>query len=217
MSALGKLFKKEPTPREVARSSQRDINRNSRDIEREIASLKREEQKLVKEIKAAANQGNQQGTRILAQQLVRLRGQITKMYTHQAQLKGVGLSVTTAASTATVGASMATAGKAMAQMGVAADAKKMQQQVMAFSRENAKMEMTGEMMDGALEDALDFEGLEDETEGVMAQVLDEIGVDLTSGLVSAPKQRVAAGQRQQQAEQEDKEADELAMRLAALK
>ncbi len=38
----------------------------------------------------------------------------------------------TAASTATVGASMATAGQAMAQMGVAADAKKMQQQVMQF-------------------------------------------------------------------------------------
>lgn len=31
----------------------------------------------VQEIKAAAKQDNQQGTRILAQQLVRLRGQIT--------------------------------------------------------------------------------------------------------------------------------------------
>lgn len=51
----------------------------------------------------------------------------------------------------------------------------------------------------------------------LSQVLDEIGVDLAGGLVSAPKQRVAAGQRQQQAAQEDAEADELAMRLAALK
>lgn len=34
---------------------------------------------MLQEIKAAAKQGNQAGTRILAQQLVRLRGQITKM------------------------------------------------------------------------------------------------------------------------------------------
>ena len=39
-----------------------------------------------------------------------------------------------------------------------------------LSRENAKMEMTGEMMDSALEDALDGDGVEEETEDVMAQV-----------------------------------------------
>ena len=42
------MFKKEPTPREVARSTQRDLGRNVRDVEREIAALRREEQKLIK-------------------------------------------------------------------------------------------------------------------------------------------------------------------------
>jgi hypothetical protein len=48
----------------------------------------------LQEIKAAAKQGNTAGTRILAQQLVRLRAQITKMHTAQAQLRGVSTSVT---------------------------------------------------------------------------------------------------------------------------
>lgn len=137
---LCRLFKKEPTPQELARSTQRDIGRNVRDLDREIASLQRDEKKLilvswegggliavlllaclivpatsgcpsasalslldpptpspaskVQEIKAAARQGNQAGTRILAQQLVRLRAHITKLRTTQAQLRGVGLSVT---------------------------------------------------------------------------------------------------------------------------
>lgn len=38
------------------------------------------------------------------------------------------------------------------------------------SRENAKMEMAGEMMDSAIEDALDGDGVEEETEDVVAQV-----------------------------------------------
>ncbi|PSC73754.1 vacuolar sorting-associated 2-like protein 3 [Micractinium conductrix] len=214
MSALGRLFKKEPTPREVARSTQRDLGRNVRDVEREIAALRREEQKLIKDIKATAKQGNTAGTRILAQQLVRLRGQITRMHTTQAQLRGVGISVTTAATTSMMGQSLGQAGAAMAKVGAAADPRKVQHTMAQFSRENAKMEMAGEMMDGALEDALDGDGVEDETEEVVAQVLDEIGVDLGAQLGAAPKQRAPA---QRQAAPAAAEEDELIARLTALK
>ncbi|EFN59444.1 hypothetical protein CHLNCDRAFT_138002 [Chlorella variabilis] len=213
MSALGKLFKKEPTAKEVVRESQRNIGKNVRDIDREIASLRREEQKLIKDIKLAAKQGNQAGTRILAQQLVRLRAQITKMHTTQAQLRGVGVSMTTAAATSSVGQSMQVAGKAMAAMGAQNDPKKIMQNMQQFSRENAKMEMTGEMMDAAVEDALG-DDVDEETDDVMAQVLDEIGIDLSSQIGAAPK-RVAAPAQQQRVEPE--EEDELASRLAALK
>lgn len=47
------------------------------------------------------------------------------------------------------------------------------------------------------------------------QVLDSIGIDLTAGLGSVPKQRLPAKQQQQQVEPD--EEDELASRLAALK
>jgi hypothetical protein len=49
-------------------------------------------------------------------------------------------------------------------------------------------------------------------------VLDEIGVDLGSQLSAAPKQRLAAAQKQQEQEQQPElEEDLLASRLAALK
>lgn len=44
------------------------------------------------------------------------------------------------------------------------------QVAVGFARENERMEMAGEMMDGALEGALDTEELEDETDDVMNQV-----------------------------------------------
>ena len=65
---------------------------------------------------------------------------------------------------------MATAGKALAAVGAGADLKKMQRDMAAFSRENAKMEMAGEMVDGALEDALDGDGVEEETDEMVNQV-----------------------------------------------
>lgn len=64
------------------------------DLERELLALKREEDKLVKDIKAAAKVGNQAGMRVLAKSLVRLRGQQTKLQASMAQLRGVKTSIT---------------------------------------------------------------------------------------------------------------------------
>lgn len=58
---------------------------------------------------------------------------LVEMQTTKAQLHGVGLSVTTAATTATVGGAMATAGQAMAKMGQTVDPRKMQQDMMQFA------------------------------------------------------------------------------------
>ena len=52
---------------------------------------------------------------------------------------------------------------------------------------------------------------------LLFQVLDEIGVDMSSKLAAAPKQRVAAGSRVQQQQQAEDEEDGLVARLAALK
>lgn len=67
------------------------------DIDREIVALKREEEKLIREIKAAATKNNQAAVRVLAKSLVRLRGQITKLQGSSAQLRGVSTNLTVSA------------------------------------------------------------------------------------------------------------------------
>ena len=57
-------------------------------------ALKREEAKIIRDIKAAAKQGNQPAMKILAKSLVRLRGQVTKLQSSSAQLQGVGMTMT---------------------------------------------------------------------------------------------------------------------------
>lgn len=63
------------------------------DLERELLSIDREEKKLIIEIKNAAKNGNDKGARVLAQSLVRLRGQRTKLLASSAQLRGVRASI----------------------------------------------------------------------------------------------------------------------------
>lgn len=123
--------------------------------------------------------------------------------------------VQTAAATSTVGNSMQTAGKAMAGMNAVNDPKQIQQTMQQFARQNQQMDMASEMMDDAIDDAMDDDEMEDETNDVVNQLLDDIGVDLTGKMASAPKTRV--GSAQQQASSNQDEGDDLLARLGALK
>lgn len=193
--------------------------------------LKREEQKLIREIKAAASKGNQAGAKTLAKQLIRIRSQMQRLTVHNAQMKGVSAQITvcwrytkmhkvwtlghsllppqTAAATATVGSTMASTSKVMAQMGKTLDPVKMQGTMQEFSMQNERMNMASEVMEDAIDSALDGDDVEDETEELMGQVLDEIGIDLSAAMGVAPGRKVAAAPVE--------EEEDVTARLAALK
>lgn len=212
-----KLFSKKPTVREQVKSSQRIIGANVRDLERELATLKRQEQQVVRDIKAAASKNNEVGAKVLAKQLVRLRAQQTKLLTAIASLRGVSTSVVTAAATSSVATSMGNATKAMQAVGQAANLPQVQKNMQNFAMENSRMEMASEMMDDAIEGALDDEGVEEDTNELIDEVLAGIGVDVAGQMagVKAPKQRIQLQQQQQQ--QEPVDEDDLVSRLAQLK
>lgn len=215
-SKMLNMFKK-PTVKETVRSSQREIKKGTRDLDREVLALKREEAKLVAEIKAAAKTGNQASLKVLAKSLIRLRGQIAKLQGSSAQLRGVSTNLTTTAATTTVASSVASASKAMKAIQGTMDPAKMNKTLQQFAMENQKMEMTGEMMGDAIDDALDDEQTEEETGELVGQVLDEIGIDLSAALGSAPKKRLAQTQAAPAAAATDEEYDGLAARLAGLR
>ncbi len=76
----------------------------------------------------------------------------------------------TSTATTAVAQSMDTAAKAMAAVGKANNPAEIQRIMQQFQRENAKMDMAGEMMDDALDSAFDTDEMEDETDDVMNQV-----------------------------------------------
>ena len=54
------------------------------------------------------------------------------------------------------------------------------------------MDMAGELMDDTLDSVLAGSDEEEETEAVVGQVLDEIGIDISSKLASVPTNKVGS-------------------------
>lgn len=62
----------------------------------------------------------------------------------------------------------------------------LQRIAMEFEKENDIMDQRQEMMDDAIDDSMELDD-EDETEEIVNQVFDEIGIDLNQALGNAPK------------------------------
>ncbi|KAJ7553242.1 hypothetical protein O6H91_06G089500 [Diphasiastrum complanatum] len=174
-----------------------------------------EEKKLVAEIKKTARTGNEAATKILARQLIRLRQQITKLQGSRAQMRGVATHTQAMHANTAVAGAMQGASKAMAAMNKQMEPAKQAKVLQEFQRQSAQMDMTTEMMSDAIDDALDDDEAEEETEELTNQVLDEIGIDLTAQLSSAPKGKISGKGRMQEAGSSG--VDDLEQRLAALR
>ena len=70
--------------------------------------------------------------------------------------------------------------KVMGQMNKIVDPQKVAKTMQEFEMANAKMEMTEETMNDALDDILTESGDEDEEQAVINKVLDEIGIEITT-------------------------------------
>ncbi|WZZ25030.1 hypothetical protein YC2023_008431 [Brassica napus] len=170
----------------------------TRGIEREITSLQLEEKRLVAEIKQTAKTGNEAATKILARQLVRLRQQITNLQGSRAQIRGVTTHTQALYASTSISSGMKGATTAMVAMN--------------------KIEMMSE----AIDETLDKDEAEEETEDLTNQVLDEIGVGVASQLSSAPKGRIATKTAapttvNNKNDSESTEVDDLERRLASLR
>lgn len=181
-----------PTVKEQAKTTKREITRNQRGLTREYKNLEREEKKLIADIKKAAKHGRDGQVRIMAKELVRLRQTRDKLLNARAQLNAVKTRTTTMASTVTMSTAIKGATKAMGAANKAIDPVKMQKTMQNFQKQLQTMDMTEEMMDDTLADAFDDDEMEGEVDDITNQALEEIGVDITAMMASAPSNQVAS-------------------------
>lgn len=171
---------------DVVKKQNQDLRKAQRDIDRTKRDLDKQEKQLEMEIKKAAKLGQNQICTTYAKQLVQLRKQKARLATAGSQIGAVSSQAKVMQANNTLASAVATSSRTMAavnrQMNPAQIAKSMQD----FEQENAKMDMKGEMMDDALASALDHSDDEAEQDAVVTQVLDEIGIDISGKLSTAP-------------------------------
>ncbi|XP_049853232.1 charged multivesicular body protein 2b [Schistocerca gregaria] len=180
------FFGSKPTVKEQQRENDRALRKVGRDVERERRQLEREEKKLEMEIKKMAREGNNEGCKLLAKQLIQLRKQKTRTYAANSKIQSIGIqnkamgaNVAIADAMSKTAKTMGAANQLMKPEQVAADMK-------AFGQASMKMEMTEEMINDTLDDMLDESGDEEESEQVVNKVLDEIGIEISGKMAQAP-------------------------------
>lgn len=188
------LFGKRKTPAELLRENKRMLDKAIRELDRERMGLQNQEKKLVQEIKKTAKQGQMEAVKVMAKSLVRNRHAVTKLFQLKSQLQAVSLRIQTLKSTQAMSDAMRGATKAMSMMNKKMNLPALMKIMREFEKQNERMEMTSEMMGDAIDDAFEGEGEEEETDDLVNQVLDEIGISTDAELVSAPGQVAASSQ-----------------------
>lgn len=212
---MDKLFGKKPTVQEQMRANDRQLRKVTRDVERDRRELEREEKKLEMEIKKAAKMGNKQACTVLAKQLVQLRKQKNRTYAATSTIQATGYAAKGMAANVKLAEAMGKTSKTMGQMNKAMDPMKVASTMKEFEMANAKMSMTEETMNDALDDILAESGDEEEEQGIVNQVLDEIGIEISGKMSDAPSAHQGKlGADKAASQKKDKEIEDM---LAALK
>ncbi|XP_035662824.1 charged multivesicular body protein 2a-like [Branchiostoma floridae] len=181
------LFGKKKTPAEMLKQNQRALNRAIRDLDRERGKLEQQEKKIIADIKKMAKQGQMDAVKIMAKDLVRTRRYVKKFMLMRANIQAVSLKIQTLKSNNEMATAMKGVTKAMATMNKQLKLPQIQKIMMDFERQSEIMDMKEEMMNDAIDDAMGDEDDEDESDAIVTQVLDELGLQLTDDLANLPE------------------------------
>ncbi|XP_028845721.1 charged multivesicular body protein 2a-like [Denticeps clupeoides] len=180
------LFGRKKTPEEMLRHNQRALNRAMKDLDKECQKLERQEKKIIVDIKKMAKQGQMDAVKIMAKDLVRTRRYIKKFIMMRANIQAVGVKILTLKSHNSMAQAMKSVTKAMATMNRQLNLPQIQKIMMKFEQQSVIMETKEEMMNDAIDDAMEGEDDEEESDAIVSQVLDEMGLNLSDKLSDLP-------------------------------
>jgi charged multivesicular body protein 2A len=186
MSFIEAIFGKKKTPKELMREYKRSIDRSVRELEREKRNMEMQEKKLIADMKKMAKQNQMDAVKIMARDLVRTRRYQTKFVNMRAQLVALGLRLQTLQSTQEMTNAMRGMTRVMNSMNSQMKLPQMQKIMTEFAKQNEMMDMKEEMMSDMIDDVMSGENDEEEEEGLVSQVLDEIGLSMGERMGETP-------------------------------
>merc|ERR1712008_481290 len=126
-----------------------------------------------------AKQGQMDAVKIMAKDLVRTRRYVKKFMLMRANIQAVSLKIQTLKSQSAMANAMKGVTKAMGSMNKQMNLPEIQKIMMEFEKQS-------EIMEDAMDDVMGDEDDEDESDAIVNQVLDELGLQLNDKLGDAP-------------------------------
>ena len=180
------------TPQQLLKEHKRTLSRAVRELDRERLRMEQQEKKIILDIKKTAKAGQMNAVRVMAKDLVRTRRYVGKFYEMRTQLQGVSLRIQTLQSTQAMGDAMKGCVRAMHSLNRQLNLPQLQRIMADFEKQSYVMDTKEEIMGDALDEALDADEDEKESEAIIGQVLDEIGISIKQTMADAPATLQAA-------------------------
>ena len=208
------------------RENKRALDRNIRELDRERMGVEANIKNQMNEMKKMAKEGQEDLVKLMAKDIVRMRGQVSKYYTARYQLSNVSSQMQTMKSQQALAKSMGTVTRCLSSLNRQFNMPATQKMMMEYERQSEMMNFKQEMMGDIMDDVMSAEGEEDKTDEMVNKVLDEVGISFASSMINAPKGSIPSspikestnGNSINQGEEEDASADnDLQARLNSLR
>ncbi|GFW63723.1 charged multivesicular body protein 2a [Trichonephila clavipes] len=184
--ALDFLFGRRKTPEEMLRQNQRALNKAMRDLDRERSKMEQQEKKIINDIKKMAKENQMDAVKIMAKDLVRTRRYCKKFILMRANIQAVSLKIQTLRSQNAMAQAMKGVTRAMQNMNKQLNLPQIQKIMQEFEKQSEIMDMKEEMINDTIDDAMGDDEDEEESDAIVAQVLDELGLDVSDKLKELP-------------------------------
>lgn len=138
------------------------------------------------EIKKMAKTGNREACKILAKQLVQLRKQKNLTYAVSSKVTSMSTQTKVMNSQMKMAGAMSSSAKTMQAVNKKMDPHKTLKTMLDFQKENLKMGMTEDMINNTLDEIFEESGDEEESQDIVTQVLDQIGIEISGKMSRAP-------------------------------
>ncbi|KDD72601.1 hypothetical protein H632_c3138p1, partial [Helicosporidium sp. ATCC 50920] len=146
--------------------------------------LQREEKLGVKQVKEAATRGDLVSAKIIAKQLVNARGAITRLATQKATLVALSAQMSEQLAVARVAGTLKASGETMRLVNDLVKVPQLAAGMRELSREMFKAGVLGEMVDEALDSAVDTEAVEEESAEAVDKVLAEVAGETVAAMAA---------------------------------
>nr|GLL43133.1 vacuolar protein sorting-associated protein 24 homolog 1-like isoform X2 [Ipomoea trifida] len=227
MEKVMNILKPKANPQQLLRDWQRRLRQECRNIERQIRDIQREEKNVQKAIKEAAKRNDMGSAKALAKELVRSRKTVNRLYENKAQLNSISMHLGESVAIARTVGHLSKSAEVMKLVNNLMKAPEVARTMQEFSKEMTKAGVIEEMMNDAVDNALDSEDIEEETEEEIDKVLTAIAGETAAELPEAvrkqklkqPAQEVedTEGVLLYQGADDEEELEELRARLAKVR
>merc|ERR1719499_904944 len=133
-----------------------------------------------------AKAGQMDAVKIMAKDLVRTRRYVKKFMLMRANIQAVSLKIQTLKSQNAMAQAMKGVTKAMMNMNKQMKLPEIQKIMQEIEKQSEIMDMKEEMMSDVIDDALGDEDDEEESDAIVTQVLDELGLQMTDQITGLP-------------------------------